>query len=96
MIEVVENMQKLRDWLDEKNIIWVDASDQSESLFWICRTHFAINGNRYSVVNGFGTYGGISLMHEENRGLLEFYDFNDEPKGYLTAEEVIDIIKELI
>lgn len=31
------------------------------------------------------------LIHGGTQGLIEFYNFRDEPIGYLTADEVIDI-----
>ena len=62
---IVEEMQKLRDWLDEHNIEWVDKSEEPVYLeyfhrysFWMCRTHFDINGKHVSVINGYGSYGG--------------------------------------
>lgn len=57
---VCDEMKKLRQMLDEKNIPWHDASEvmseDKECPMWICRTHIEYNGHKISVVNGFGTY----------------------------------------
>ena len=49
-MEVCEEMQKLRDWLDEEKIEWEDHSetftDDKEFNPWICRTWFYINNKR--------------------------------------------------
>lgn len=67
--------------------------DEPYSLY---RLHFVYKGNKWSVVSGYGSYGG-------NKGLLEImrlgqveseelYPANDEPIGWLTAEEVMLMI----
>lgn len=87
--EIVPEMRIFRDMLEELKVDWVDASDRGDLP--ICRTHFWHNNNRWSVINGFGSYGGY--YHGEcNKGLLEIYDWNSEPTGYLTAKEAIAII----
>ena len=83
-------MKKLRALLDAENIEWEDKSDYG--IYPICRTHFSYNGQRWSVIHGYGTYGGYSSFSTD-RGLLEAYNFNDEPIGYLTAEEVMHYVK---
>lgn len=93
--EVCEEMQKLRDGLDGRNIPWEDVSSELQPAFaWICRTHFEFNGTKYSVINGFGTYGGISLATEKNEGLLEMMGEQvvKTPIGYLTAEQILRYI----
>jgi len=79
-MKICEEMQKLRQMLDEKNIPWHDKSEvmseDKEWPMWICRTHFEYKGMKISVVNGFGTYGGWfganpGTTEEENMGLLE-------------------------
>ena len=63
--------------------------------FWMCRTHFNIKGDKVSVINGYGSYGGIGLITSNNQGLLEMMcDWIPDVTGYLTADEVIEIIKE--
>lgn len=86
---MVEEMEKLRQKLDEINIAWWDESD-----FIIDRTKFEINGNRWSVVNGEGTYGGIQYGSRINKGLLEVRpNEHAEPIGWVTCEDVIEMIR---
>lgn len=85
-----EEMKKLRTLLDAENIEWEDKSDNS--IYPICRTHFSYNGQRWSVIHGYGSYGGYSSFSPD-RGLLEAYNFNDKPIEYLTAEEVMQYVK---
>ena len=95
-LEICKEMIKLRKYLDEEGIEWLDAS--SHDRLWICRTHFEINGFRWSVVNGYGTYGGSEVLNENNQGLLELmcnYVNGGEPVGWLKAYDVIDYIKQL-
>lgn len=80
-MEVCEEMQKLRDWLDENGINWEDNSEDfsrympsnlvSEYKMWTVRTQFKIKNDFISVINGHGTYGGYGIISEENQGLLE-------------------------
>lgn len=93
--EIVPEMLRLRRWLDEQKIERQDNSDIS-TCFWICRTKFKHKGIEWSVVNGFGTYGGFSLpLDAHNQGLLEAYmpRQGKEPFGYLTCEELIEIVE---
>lgn len=101
MMVVCEEMKKLRDWLDKNNIPWVDHSEDfgmtGKMSMFICRTHFNADNHKVSVINGFGTYGGFSDFECSNRGLLEVMSdlFNDgEPVGYLTADELIEMLQE--
>lgn len=97
---VCEKMQKLRDWLDDQQIPWEDVSSDYKDMIpepyntWMCRTHFEYKDNFYSVIHGYGSYGGLSLLHVEtlNHNLLEMMDGNHEPIGYLTAEEVKEYV----
>lgn len=100
---VCDEMKKLRQMLDEKNIPWHDASDvMSESKdwpMWICRTHFEYEGVKISVVNGFGTYGGWyganpGMTEDKNMGLLEIMIEDNEPVGWLKAEDIMKILRE--
>lgn len=101
MMKVCEQMAVLRKLLDKKNIPWEDCNYDGEenSEVWICRTHFEYKGQKWSAVNGFGTYGGFdganfpTCGESENLGLLELYNGHDEPKGWLTAEEVMKEIE---
>lgn len=97
---VCEEMKKLRQTLDKKNIPWHDASEimseDKELPMWICRTHFEYKGLKISVVNGFGTYGGWyganpGTTENENMGLLEIMIDDIEPVGWLKAEDIIKV-----
>lgn len=94
MSKVVEEMQKLRDMLDEKKIFWQDDTEEfpSDSEMWICRTHFEFEGNKISVINGFGTYGGFSIG-ENNKGYLEIMIGDENPIGFLQAEECMEYLE---
>ena len=53
----------------------------------IYRTKYEHGGSRWSVISGFGTFGGQD-------GLLELMIDNKEPIGNLTAEEVLRMMDE--
>lgn len=81
-------IQRLRDFLDE-NSIGYEVKDwgKSSSGFWEGYNLHVINGDiRYSFLLSKGSYG-------REKGLIEFYNFNEEPTGYLTADECMKIIK---
>lgn len=87
----------------KKNIPWHDASEiMSESKewpVWICRTHFEHKGLKISVVNGFGTYGGWAgansgMEEDENMGLLEIMIEDNDPVGWLKAEDIMEVMGE--
>ena len=88
---VCEEMQKLRDGLDERKIPWKDLTDNDG--LWICRTHFRIKGDLWSVVHGYGSYGGFSSF-EKDKQLLECMYGGNEPDGWLTAAEVLKMVDE--
>lgn len=97
---MVEEMLKLRKFLDEKKIPWEDASEEMSDIVKIDRTHFDYKGYAISVINGFGTYGGYSGANfpaddeKDNLGLLEVMVGGNEPKGWLTAKEAWKFIEE--
>ena len=87
-----KEMTKLREALTANDIIWTDASD--EGLLPITRTHFEYKDYKWSVIHGFGTYGGWSHL-EPDAGLLEIMSNavdDGNPMGWLTAEEVMDLV----
>lgn len=49
-MEICKEMQKLRNWLDENNIPWMDQSEDYHidlgelGKMWMCRTKFEIGG----------------------------------------------------
>lgn len=85
--EICDEMKKLRQELTNRDIEWHDLTDGM-----ICRTNFEIDGKEHSVINGIGTYGGIDFAEKKNKGLLEYYEMKDDPVGYLTAKDVLDIL----
>ena len=94
-MEVCAEMQRLRSWLDAHNIPWHDASEdisRQERGFehWMCRTHFNLCGEQYSVINGYGSYGGIDYLPGDNAGLLEIMGphMRDSVTGWQTARQI--------
>ena len=45
-------------------------------------------------MNGYGSLGGYDEFDKENKNLLEIMFPNEDVKGYLTAKDVLKIIKE--
>lgn len=87
---VCEEMQKLRDGLTARGIEWKDSTQRGPA-YWICRTHYKHNKNKWSVVHGFGTYGGFSHFSKDAQ-LLECMYGGNEPIGWLTAAEVFKLM----
>lgn len=87
---MTEQMKIFRKMLDDRDIKWKDASEEN-SVLPITRTHFLYNDIEWSVIHGFGTYGGWN-HHESDKGLLEIWDHDSEPIGWLTAKEAMDTI----
>lgn len=102
-MKICKEMEKLRDWLTMKKIPWKDQSEDyglksGEGELWMCRTKFEIGGVLCSVINGYGSFGGLSFFEDKNKGLLEIWANEKigggEPVGYLTADDVIKLITE--
>lgn len=110
-MKMCDEMIKLRKKLDEIGIAWQDNSYSTpenvvEELVrlgherqycdvTIYRTHFIINDVRYSVINGYGTYGGYDPFLDKNDGLLEVMTETlngGDPIGYMTADDLIKTI----
>jgi len=94
-------MMELRKWLDNNGIEWEDKSTPPNPVmpnYHIERTHFYVNGTHFSAIHGFGTYGGFNIITGKDSGLLELmYEHEDgEPKGFLTASDVINIVKDFL
>ena len=54
---------------------------------------------KISVINGFGTYGGWfganpGTTEKENMGLLEIMIEDNEPVGWLKAENIMEVMGE--
>lgn len=109
MMLMCEEMIKLRNYLSDNNIVWLDQSiitpekmiqymmrtfkeDRAFCDTTIYRTHFMLNGKLWSVINGFGTYGGFEPYENKNYGLLELMIDKDDPMGWLTADDIINMI----
>lgn len=95
MMEICEEMKKLRSYLDDHGIEWIDQSEEDKNPKFldmsIYRTWFDLNGERCSVVNGFGTWGGWT-HRVDNLGLLEMM-YRGEVEGHLTADDIIKKIE---
>ena len=82
-------IEKLRLFLDKNNVNY-EVRDWGEGVngFWEGYNLHVLNGDtRYSFLLSKGSYGG-------EKGLIELYNFNEEPTGWLTADECMKIIKE--
>lgn len=94
---MTDQMIKLREMLDAEKITWHDASEPRTDIFAIDRTHFTYRGYDWSVIHGYGTYGGVSMWgRKEDEGLLEMMTNatnGGEPIGFLTAEEVMEYVR---
>ena len=112
-MKMCKEMQKLRDKLDEIGIVWEDASSSTPEKIIedmvrdgflrrycdvaIFRTHFTINDVKYSVIYGYGTYGGYEPVFDKDYGVLEVWAEtinNGDPCGHMTADDVIKAIFE--
>jgi len=95
---MVDEMLKLRELLTKNGIEWHDDSTPPDYPLQIDMTHFDYKGYAWSVINGFGSYGGIGIFRDKkNMGLLELMSaaVNDgEPIGYLTAEQAMKLVLE--
>lgn len=91
---MTKEMQLLRQMLEENGIPYKDNS-QGEPLP-ITRTYFSYNGNQYSVVHGYGTFGGWDGFNQKDKGLLEMMENRDDPIGYLKAEAIMKYVKGII
>lgn len=90
--QIPEEMIRLRNVLNSRNVQWIDRSEKpSFSLIdlTIYRTWFIYKGREWSVISGYGTYGG-------EEGLLEVMVDNDNPRGHMTARDVIEMMEEVI
>ena len=91
---MTKEMEKLRELLDAEHITWHDASRESE-MCPICRTHFGYRGYQWSVIHGYGSYGGYSIITADE-GLLELMSEavnGGDPVGWLTADQVMEYVK---
>lgn len=90
---MTNEMRLFQKMLDKNNIEWEDNSEYGS--FPITRTQFNYRGYRWSVIHGFGTYGGYSHF-DQDKGLLELMSEaidDGYPIGYLTAKEAFELVK---
>lgn len=84
---VVSNaeIEKLRDYFDSNKIAY-ELRYWEEGRFNI---HVDLGYIRLSFLTSVGSYGGYE-------GLIEYYNFRDEPTGYLRAYEAIKIYEDVV
>lgn len=106
-----EEMKKLRAMLTARGIEWKDVSsimpdeviqrrielgiDKYLADITMYRTHFETGGNKYSVIYGYGSYGGYNPFNGDDPRLLECMTSalnGGEPVGGMTAYDVMDVI----
>ena len=78
-------IEKLRDYFDSNKIAY-ELRYWEEGRFNI---HVKLWYMRLSFLTSVGSYGGYE-------GLIEYYNFKDEPTGYLTADEAIAIYEKVV
>lgn len=87
---MTEQMLLLRSMLDDAGIEWRD--DSEGSMLPIDRTKFNYRTYEWSVIHGYGTYGGWDRWNDD-QGLLELMSDvvnHGYPIGWLTASEVME------
>ena len=92
--KMTHEMKLFREMLDAENIEWHDASSQSFELP-MDRTHFEHRGYQWSVIHGYGSYGGPSFLYD-GEGLLELMSNavnKGAPIGWLTAKEAMQYVR---
>ena len=92
---MIEEMVKFRKLLNDNLVPWHDASSFRCGRTSIDRTHFEWRGYQWSVINGFGSYGGYDFTNPHNQGLLELMSNavnGGEPVGFLTADDCIALV----
>lgn len=76
------HITKLRNYFDDNKILY-------EVRFWEVdryNIHVVREYKTISFVTSVGSYGGLE-------GLIEAYNFSDEPTGFLTTDEAIEFYK---
>lgn len=87
----IEEMQKLEIYLIKNNFVYdkyIKGSKEKIVFNGVDMSYYQeqIVLGGISIISGTGTYGG-------DRGLLELYNFADDPEGHMTAENVIQYIR---
>lgn len=83
----MSEMEKLQKWLDENNIKYERYIE--DSLINRNQILIKINEMELSFICHYGSYG-------YQQGLIEMYDFVNEPEGFLTAKQCISKLKEVL
>lgn len=76
---------KLREYFDKKGISY-------KVVYWEdnwYNLHIDLEYVKLSFLTSMGSYGGYN-------GLIEFYNFKDEPIGHLTSDETIKIYEKAV
>lgn len=83
----MSEMEKLQKWLDENHIKY----DRYIESGRINRNQIFIQTQKIDIsfICHFGSYG-------YKQGLIEMYDFQDDPIGFLTADDCIKRLKEVL
>ncbi len=87
-IKIADEIQKLMEIMPDVNVDYLDTS--------MYRTHFDYKGTRWSVINGYGSYGGYDPIDGKNEGLLELLidgTEGNEPIGNLTADDILNYME---
>lgn len=80
-----KEIKKLRNYFD-LNQVEYEVIAWGEDRFNI---HVHLDYLTLSFLTSIGSYGGYN-------GLIEFYNFRDEPTGYLTADEAVELYKMVV
>ena len=80
-----KEIKRLRDYFDLNQIAY-EVVAWGKDRFNI---HVSLDYLTLSFLVSVGSYGGYN-------GLIEFYNFRDEPTGYLTADEAIEIYEKVV
>lgn len=80
-----KEIKRLRDYFD-LNQVEYEIMAWGEGRFNI---HVNLDYVTLSFLTSVGSYGGYE-------GLIEYYNFRDEPTGYLRADEAIKIYEEVV
>lgn len=78
-------IKRLRDYFDSKQVEYELINWGSDRF----NIHVDLGYMRLSFLTSEGSYGGYN-------GLIEYYNFRDEPTGYLRADEAIDIYEKVV
>jgi len=91
---MVEEMRKFRELLNASDIRWEDDSYQVGE-YSMTVTRVRIGRKAWTIINGFGSFGGLNPRTGVNHGMLEIWDgtVKNQPEGWLTAEQAIQKIK---